>query len=1088
MADYSDRLALQIVVDDSGGVAVIKGFGSTTSTELSKVEGDAKLAGSNAGTAFGNEFTSGATTALAGVAQATAGLGLATSLISAAQAGGQLAASQAALGAILKSTGNAADIPKSHIEDLAAEMEKSDAIFKGTTIQAAAVLATFEAVRNNGGVGGDIFDRALKDAANLTGVLQTDLPAAAAQLGRALENPITGLLALSRAKVGFDQATRNNILSLAKEGDLQGAQIALLDAVEKKYNGVAAAVAAADPFKQISVDFKDFQTQIGTDVLPVFRLVAEGGKDAANAFTDLPNGIRATIEAGAGLVALSATISGVARVAATLNTALGGGAAAAGIGLAEQAQTAALGGLVTAGAAAAEAQANLDAVVATGTVDMSAYAAAEAEVVASTEALAAADAQAVASQEALNAARTASAGGLGAQIAGYTGVGLVLGVATVGTRLLLEQTDKLFDNSGTHFKLDTAISSLHDLGTEGKATGLIADALGDKFQHVKQAIDAAGDSSFGNKLTLSADVIDKALSGSSSTKLGDYDAVNALDKALAQLAGQGGQNAGIAAAAFAKIKVEADASGVSASTLARAFNDYTKAAKESASVDPFGALQGQVQLAESAYENLLAKQAGGADVSTNALAAARQNLITVTQKQSTVEAQVQAAEAASEDAADGTSDAVLTLSQSLAQLDGTAQGTVDALTSLVNGPLAALTAQSTIGDSFDKVDAAYKKLQGDQADAAGDGDKTVAAVQAEKDAYNTLVNAINSVATAKQALGNAYYSLTQAQDTVTSSAHSLLEAQQALDEYNSARGAEERGLELDIIQRRVVTTPEGEDQKRLDLLKNQDSNASQQQQLQDQVTSAQTAYQSALHGVITAEQGVASAQDAVKKSTTDVQTAEDKLAIAIKKRQEIHATATAAIKSDEAAVQAAILTTAGAIDQAAGKGLIFGKALDDDLLKLQAFGNEFAPGSKTSQDIDAFYAKLITQEATAAGGAASFFAQFGGTGNGVLSDSTLTRLLAEITSGQPIPPGDKTLLHQLKVPGFAEGGIVPGPAGLPQLIVAHGGERVQTKAQQASGAVVHQENNFYGESGTAADIAAANARLAWQLASTGRGS
>jgi hypothetical protein len=36
------------------------------------------------------------------------------------------------------------------------------------------------------------------------------------------------------------------------------------------------------------------------------------------------------------------------------------------------------------------------------------------------------------------------------------------------------------------------------------------------------------------------------------------------------------------------------------------------------------------------------------------------------------------------------------------------------------------------------------------------------------------------------------------------------------------------------------------------------------------------------------------------------------------------------------------------------------------------------------------------------------------------------------------------------VPGFAFGGIVPGPRGLPQLIVAHGDERVQTPAQRQS--------------------------------------
>ena len=37
------------------------------------------------------------------------------------------------------------------------------------------------------------------------------------------------------------------------------------------------------------------------------------------------------------------------------------------------------------------------------------------------------------------------------------------------------------------------------------------------------------------------------------------------------------------------------------------------------------------------------------------------------------------------------------------------------------------------------------------------------------------------------------------------------------------------------------------------------------------------------------------------------------------------------------------------------------------------------------------------------------------------------------------------------IPGFASGGIVPGPIGQPQLAVVHGGENIQTPEQQQSG-------------------------------------
>lgn len=38
-----------------------------------------------------------------------------------------------------------------------------------------------------------------------------------------------------------------------------------------------------------------------------------------------------------------------------------------------------------------------------------------------------------------------------------------------------------------------------------------------------------------------------------------------------------------------------------------------------------------------------------------------------------------------------------------------------------------------------------------------------------------------------------------------------------------------------------------------------------------------------------------------------------------------------------------------------------------------------------------------------------------------------------------------------KIPGFAEGGVVPGPAGAPRLAVVHGGEQILTPGQRAGG-------------------------------------
>ena len=47
--------------------------------------------------------------------------------------------------------------------------------------------------------------------------------------------------------------------------------------------------------------------------------------------------------------------------------------------------------------------------------------------------------------------------------------------------------------------------------------------------------------------------------------------------------------------------------------------------------------------------------------------------------------------------------------------------------------------------------------------------------------------------------------------------------------------------------------------------------------------------------------------------------------------------------------------------------------------------------------------------------------------------------------------GIASAAHSMHIPGFALGGVVPGAIGAPMLAVVHGGERVQTPAQQAAG-------------------------------------
>ena len=67
--------------------------------------------------------------------------------------------------------------------------------------------------------------------------------------------------------------------------------------------------------------------------------------------------------------------------------------------------------------------------------------------------------------------------------------------------------------------------------------------------------------------------------------------------------------------------------------------------------------------------------------------------------------------------------------------------------------------------------------------------------------------------------------------------------------------------------------------------------------------------------------------------------------------------------------------------------------------------------------------------------------------------------------------------HNLHIPGFATGGIVPGSIGAPMLAVVHGGERVLTPAQQAQGAG-GGGNTYVSVSGPPINVRNANDLLA----------
>lgn len=141
----------------------------------------------------------------------------------------------------LKSTGNAAGKTLQELTDMATDLQKKTLFGDEDILQnATAQLLTFT------NIAGQQFDRTQKAALDLATRLDGDLKSASIQLGKALNDPIANLSALSRSGIQFSQEQKELIKTLAETGELAKAQGIILDELEKQYGGSAEAAAAAD--------------------------------------------------------------------------------------------------------------------------------------------------------------------------------------------------------------------------------------------------------------------------------------------------------------------------------------------------------------------------------------------------------------------------------------------------------------------------------------------------------------------------------------------------------------------------------------------------------------------------------------------------------------------------------------------------------------------------------------------------------------------------------------------------------------------------------------------------------------------------
>lgn len=141
----------------------------------------------------------------------------------------------AQLNAALKSTQNAAGLTSEELQNMAAQLQGVTTYGDETIITMQSVLLTFTKI------GRETFPQATAAILDMSTRLGTDLKSSAIQVGKALNDPIQGITALSRVGVSFTEDQKNLIKSLAESGRMAEAQTLILKELETEFGGSAKA-------------------------------------------------------------------------------------------------------------------------------------------------------------------------------------------------------------------------------------------------------------------------------------------------------------------------------------------------------------------------------------------------------------------------------------------------------------------------------------------------------------------------------------------------------------------------------------------------------------------------------------------------------------------------------------------------------------------------------------------------------------------------------------------------------------------------------------------------------------------------------
>lgn len=172
--------------------------------------------------------------------------------------------------AVIESTGMAAGFTAEEMANLASDLSAANgmSLFSDDAILSAQnVLATFKEIK------GVKFEEATSAILDMSQAMGMDLQSTTVQVGKALNDPIAGIGALSRVGVQFTEDQKAMIKGMVEAGDVAGAQALILGELNSQFGGSAAAAVNtyAGQMKVLEEQMNDAKQTVGEALLPILQ-------------------------------------------------------------------------------------------------------------------------------------------------------------------------------------------------------------------------------------------------------------------------------------------------------------------------------------------------------------------------------------------------------------------------------------------------------------------------------------------------------------------------------------------------------------------------------------------------------------------------------------------------------------------------------------------------------------------------------------------------------------------------------------------------------------------------------------------------